>query len=99
MCAVVAACRTAGADGDFAGQFLPPDGARLRMRSLLRALGFMSILPLGRAAHFDQKDIPSVLAAFPLAGAVLGALLGLLWHGLQIAFPNLPAGAVLVAGW
>jgi adenosylcobinamide-GDP ribazoletransferase len=69
------------------------------MRSLLRALGFLSILPLGRAAHFDKQHIPGVLAAFPLAGALLGALLGVLWYGLMQVFMYTPATAMLIGAW
>jgi len=69
------------------------------MRSLARALGFLSPLPLGTNAHFQRADMPAMLAAFPLAGAILGALLGVLWAGFGIVF-NLPiAAALLVVSW
>jgi adenosylcobinamide-GDP ribazoletransferase len=69
------------------------------MRPLLRALGFLSVLPLGRLAHFEKENIPAALAAFPLAGALLGALLGLAWHGAAIIFPEHIAAAALVLAW
>jgi adenosylcobinamide-GDP ribazoletransferase len=68
------------------------------MRSLFRALGFLSILPLGRVAHFEKQDIPAMLAAFPLAGAVLGALLGLFWHGVLQLWLG-PATVLAIVAW
>jgi adenosylcobinamide-GDP ribazoletransferase len=66
---------------------------------LLRALAFLSLMPLGKSAHFDSRHVPGMRSAFPYAGAVLGALLGLFWHGtLQIFDANVSA-ALTVAGW
>ena len=64
-----------------------------------RALAFLSILPLGRATGFESRHVAGMLAAFPYAGALLGALTGLFWHGvLQVFDPGL-AAALTVGAW
>ena len=59
------------------------------LRALFQTLGFLSILPLGKLAHFESRHVPAMLCLFPLAGALLGALLGLIWFGLS--FLRVPA--------
>ncbi|HEY3323265.1 MAG TPA: adenosylcobinamide-GDP ribazoletransferase [Planctomycetota bacterium] len=69
------------------------------MRSVARSLAFLSVLPFGRLGHFESRDIPAMVAVFPLAGAVLGALLGLIFHGLLLTFQPAVACALTVCIW
>ena len=69
------------------------------MRPLTRALGFLSVLPFGKLANFERGHLPAMLAAFPLAGAILGALLGAFWHVLLQVMDARPAAAVCVCAW
>ena len=57
------------------------------------------MLPLGRLAHFETRDIPAMLAAFPLAGAIMGACVGACWHGLLQVLPFDFATALTVCIW
>lgn len=69
------------------------------MRSLTRALGFLSIAPMGNLAHFETGQIPLMLAAFPLAGAILGAALGAFWHVLNLFLDAQLSAAITVCAW
>jgi adenosylcobinamide-GDP ribazoletransferase len=69
------------------------------LRSIFRALGFLSILPLGKLAHFETRDIPAMLAAFPLAGAILGACVGACWDGLVQVLPFDLTTALTICIW
>ena len=69
------------------------------MRSILRAFGFLSVLPLGRFAQFDTPQIPAMLAVFPITGACLGAALGLIWHFMLLVLDPRVAAALTVCAW
>jgi len=69
------------------------------MRSLARALGFLSVLPAGKLGEFETAHLPAMLAAFPLAGALIGALLGLIWCGLSMSLDASLAAALTVCFW
>jgi len=56
-----------------------------------RALAFLT--PLGGAAAPDRRT----LSWFPLAGAVIGAVLGLVWWGADRLWPALVVAGVVVA--
>ena len=43
------------------------------MGCVLKALGFMTVLPVGESARdVTREDAPAMLACFPLAGVVVG---------------------------
>lgn len=58
---------------------------------MLVALAFLT--PFGRAGTPDQRSF----AYFPLVGAAIGAVLGLVWWGLDGVLPHGVAAAVVVA--
>lgn len=61
----------------------------------LAALGFLTILPVGRRAR-EHKSLARAAAFFPLVGLVLGIILAGADYLLRLAFPVLPASALLL---
>jgi adenosylcobinamide-GDP ribazoletransferase len=71
------------------------------MSDLLRALSLLTTLPV-RATWDEHRPPGTVMAAYPLAGAVIGLLvaglaLALRWSGLGDVAPLLPPALVLAA--
>ena len=63
--------------------------------SFLSALGFLTILPVGKRAR-EHTSLARTAAYFPLVGLVLGLVLALADCGLRHVFPNLLASALLL---
>lgn len=45
------------------------------MKTFLRALSFLTILPVGQNAHVQEKELARSMAFFPLVGLVIGLVL------------------------
>jgi len=69
------------------------------VRSLFRALSFLSILPFSRGMTLHADGAGGMFAAFPVAGAFLGALMGLVWHATLLALDPLLSAAITIAVW
>jgi adenosylcobinamide-GDP ribazoletransferase len=68
------------------------------MRALLVAIGFLTRLPVPGYAYDDVRAKSASLAWYPLVGALIGLLLGVLAWGLRDTSPMLSA-ALLVTAW
>jgi adenosylcobinamide-GDP ribazoletransferase len=66
------------------------------VRSLLAGLAFLTRLPVGRLATFDEADVARSAAWFPLIGALLGILYSLVSGLLKDHLPLMVIGAFLV---
>lgn len=67
------------------------------MKRVLAGIAFLSRLPVPGAATFGAEDVGRATLAFPLVGALLGALLVLARHGLYPGLPPLVAAFLLLA--
>ena len=67
------------------------------MKDFLRALSFLTILPMGRLSLPKEKEFARSMAFFPLAGLVIGLLLALGYYLLSFLFPN-PLVLLLIIG-
>jgi adenosylcobinamide-GDP ribazoletransferase len=58
------------------------------VRDLLRALSFLTILPIGRHLAPDEKGLARSMAFYPLAGLAIGGLSALGFFLLSLLFPK-----------
>ncbi len=58
------------------------------MKSFLRALSFLTILPVGQASLPEVKELARSMAFFPLAGLVIGLLLAIGYYLLSLILPK-----------
>lgn len=58
------------------------------MRDFVRALSFLTILPIGRYLPPDEKGLARSMAFYPLAGSVIGGLSALGFYLLSALFPK-----------
>ena len=58
------------------------------MRDFLRALSFLTVLPIGRHLPPDEKGLARSMAFYPLAGFVIGGLSALGSYLLTFLFPR-----------
>ncbi len=58
------------------------------MTDFLRALSFLTILPVGRTLSPEERDLAHSMSFFPLAGLVIGLLGALFFHLLSFLFPR-----------
>jgi adenosylcobinamide-GDP ribazoletransferase len=58
------------------------------MRDFLRALSFLTILPVGQVPLSDERDLARSMAFFPLVGLLIGLLLALAYYLLLFLFPK-----------
>lgn len=63
--------------------------------SFLAALGFLTILPVGRRV-LEQRSLAGTVAFFPLVGLVLGIILAVADYVLRLLFPGILASALLL---
>lgn len=73
-------------------------GGNRVMRALLVAIGFLTRLPVPAYAHDDVRAKAVSLAWYPLVGALIGLLLGVLAWALRDTSAMLSAG-LLVTAW
>lgn len=66
------------------------------MRAAAASVAFLTRLPLGRRLELDADDVGRGAPLFPLVGAGIGALAGLVAVGLEGPLPPLLAGALAV---
>lgn len=68
------------------------------MKNLLRALAFLTIIPLPFVS-FEQggKDLADSAATFPVAGAVIGLIQAILAFLLLLIFPPAPVAVLILA--
>jgi adenosylcobinamide-GDP ribazoletransferase len=71
--------------------------ARALLRAGLGAIAFLTRIPVGRLAAFGAADVARGAWLFPLVGAGVGALTGLVADVLVPELPALVAGALAVA--
>src|SRR6185503_16979263 len=64
------------------------------VRAMLAAIAFLTRIPLGRVADLDGRDVARGAALFPLVGAGVGALGGLVADGLADRVPTLAAAGL-----
>ena len=64
--------------------------------SFVAALGFLTVLPLGRRA-LEYRPLARAAAFFPLVGLVLGLILVSADYAFRLGLPDLLASALLVA--
>jgi len=64
------------------------------VRALLAAVAFLTRIPVGRVADLDGRDVARGAALFPLVGAGVGALGGLVADGLADHVPTLAAAGL-----
>ena len=62
------------------------------LKALLNAFGFLSIIPIGMPKNLE--DVARNMYLFPVVGATLGLLAGLLLHFFSIHFPATISAAV-----
>jgi adenosylcobinamide-GDP ribazoletransferase len=67
-------------------------------RAAVAAVGFLTRLPLGRHVSVDASDVARGAVLFPVVGAGIGAVAGLIAAGLEGPLPPLVAGALAVGG-
>lgn len=58
------------------------------MKDFLRALSFLTILPVGQIRLLEEKDLARSMAFFPLVGLVIGLLLALGYYLFSFLFPK-----------
>ena len=58
------------------------------MKNFLRALSFLTILPVGRYALPEEKNLARSMAFFPLVGLVIGLILSLGNYLFSLLFPR-----------
>ncbi|MDP3016156.1 MAG: adenosylcobinamide-GDP ribazoletransferase [Deltaproteobacteria bacterium] len=58
------------------------------MKDFLRAISFLTILPVGKSLSFGEKELARSMAFFPLVGLVIGLLLALGYHLLPFFLPR-----------
>jgi adenosylcobinamide-GDP ribazoletransferase len=58
------------------------------MKSFLRAISFLTILPLGQIPLSEEKELARSMAFFPLAGLVIGLLLAIGYYLLSLILPK-----------
>ena len=71
------------------------------MKQLLRAIGFLTVLPVPASASGERHEFGRCAVWFPFVGAIIGAFLLGLHYLASWLFPNAPALAsvITVAGW
>ena len=69
---------------------------RAELRGLLAAVAFLTRLPVGRLAALDGGDVARASLVFPLVGAGLGGLVGVVAQGLSHRLSPLLAAALAV---
>src|SRR5207244_4479932 len=67
------------------------------VRAVAGALSFLTIMPVGRIAALDGRDVLRGTLLFPLVGAGMGALTGGIALGLHSWLPAFTAAGVAVA--
>ena len=58
------------------------------MKSFLRAISFLTILPVGQIPLSEEKELARSMAFFPLAGLVIGLLLAIGYYLLSLILPK-----------
>ncbi len=58
------------------------------MKNFLRALSFLTILPVGRYALTEERNLARSMAFFPLVGLVIGLILSLGNYLFSLLFPQ-----------
>jgi adenosylcobinamide-GDP ribazoletransferase len=58
------------------------------MKDFLRAISFLTILPVGKSLSFGEKELARSMAFFPLVGLVIGLLLALGYYLLSFLLPK-----------
>jgi len=58
------------------------------MRDFLRALSFLTILPVSQVPYSEGKDLARSMAFFPMVGLLIGLLLSLGHYFLSFLFPK-----------
>jgi len=58
------------------------------MKDFLRAISFLTILPVGKSLSFNEKELARSMAFFSLVGLVIGLLLALGYHLLSFLLPK-----------
>lgn len=56
------------------------------MRDFLRALSFLTILPVGQATLLNERELARSMAFFPLVGMIIGLLLALGYYLFSLLF-------------
>lgn len=64
------------------------------VRSVVAALSFLTAVPIGPRAEIGERDLRSGAVLFPVVGALVGALVGVVAWGATFALPPF-VGAVL----
>jgi adenosylcobinamide-GDP ribazoletransferase len=64
------------------------------VRAAAAAVAFLTRIPLGRVVALDERDVARGATFFPLVGAGIGALSGLVAEALAEPLPSLVAAAV-----
>lgn len=67
------------------------------VRSAVAAVTFLTAVPIGRRARVGARDLRAGLLAFPVVGAMVGAVMASIAWGAAFVLPSLPA-AVLGVG-
>ena len=58
------------------------------MREFLRAISFLTILPVGQIPLSEERGLARTMAFFPLVGLVIGLLLAFVYYLLSLLFPK-----------
>ncbi len=59
------------------------------MRNFLRALSFLTILPVGQTELAEEKELAPSMAFFPLVGLVIGLILSAAYYLFSLFLPRL----------
>jgi adenosylcobinamide-GDP ribazoletransferase len=75
----------------------PPTPLRAGIRAVAAAVALLTRVPVGRLVALDGRDVARGAALFPVVGAGVGAVGGLVAAGLEGPLPALVAGAIGIA--
>lgn len=69
------------------------------MKSILLALSFLTVLPVGGGGEVSEKELLASTYAYPLVGFILGGLLCAVYAVARLLWPPVVACGLLVCAW
>jgi len=72
---------------------------KILLKAFLSALGFLTVLPLGKKTRITKKDFAYSTIFFPLVGAVIGIFLSLVSYLTLFFFSSFVANALITTAW
>ncbi len=69
------------------------------MGAFLLAFRFLTVIPLGHSGEINSDSVAAAGKYYPLVGFVIGGLLWLFYHGVDLIFPPPVSAGLLIAFW